>query len=306
MMSEFTFGIITFNHAEVIFEHLESIKYQVIKYGKDYQHSIFINDDCSEDNTISVINWWVNLNKDIFYEVSIISHEKNKGIFQNFMDLAKRIRTDKSNILAGDDLYGPFNIFRVFGSKNDVIFTPTMNLKSDKLYIYNKYIYSLYTLVKPEHLKVLINRNMISAPGAFLPNGKLLDNEYFNFFKNSIFLVEDKPTWIYLFCKKKTSFKFSYKPYVIYRKDGYYRLNTMTKNKSSTEISSFRYSDNMELIDNFFKNMNCSKPNYKLYIKGLFSFVTSTFLFISLKFLYTVFFRNYYKQLKQFIDSYSK
>ena len=51
-MKEFTFGVFTYNQEQFIFENLESIKYQIEKYGGGTSFSLVMSDDCSQDNTV--------------------------------------------------------------------------------------------------------------------------------------------------------------------------------------------------------------------------------------------------------------
>lgn len=112
--SKFTFLTLTYNHENYIFEHLESIKYQIENYGKDLEFQLLIADDCSKDKTIEYIEFWVSLNKNIFIQIDIISDVKNKGTCYNFTKVWDRIIGDNCKICAGDDIYSVNNLFNYY------------------------------------------------------------------------------------------------------------------------------------------------------------------------------------------------
>ena len=45
MIKEFTFCVLAYNHSQFILDHLESIKFQVLNYGKNIECSLIINDE---------------------------------------------------------------------------------------------------------------------------------------------------------------------------------------------------------------------------------------------------------------------
>ena len=58
----FTFISITYNHEKYIIEHLESIKYQILQYGKNEKVCFILSDDCSTDNTLLITQQWLKIN----------------------------------------------------------------------------------------------------------------------------------------------------------------------------------------------------------------------------------------------------
>ena len=62
-MKEFTFGVFTYNQDQFIFENLESIKYQIEKYGEGTSFLLVMSDDCSQDNTVVYAKEWLKKNK---------------------------------------------------------------------------------------------------------------------------------------------------------------------------------------------------------------------------------------------------
>ena len=126
---EFTFGTITFNQEKFIIQHLESIKFQVINYGKRYKTNLIIGDDCSKDNTLKLATEWARNNSNLFENIIIKSNIVNVGISNNFLYVINQIRTNKFHIIGGDDLYGPNSIYK--SCLKDIInLSPTMNFNT--------------------------------------------------------------------------------------------------------------------------------------------------------------------------------
>ena len=124
---EFTFGICTYNSMDFIIETLESIKYQVQKYGKNIATYIVISDDASSDKTIELAEKWLDHNKDLFSGISILKHLENMGISFNYCDLLRNINTEYFIKIDGDDLFASGNVFeKCFkGNKDECrIFVP--------------------------------------------------------------------------------------------------------------------------------------------------------------------------------------
>ncbi len=48
--SSFSFLVLVYNQESYVIDHLESIKYLVLRYAKNIDVDILINDDCSIDN----------------------------------------------------------------------------------------------------------------------------------------------------------------------------------------------------------------------------------------------------------------
>jgi len=107
----FSFLVITYNHELYIIDHLESIKYQIEKYGKDGVIDILINDDCSNDRTVELIEKWISINKNLFNRVVVKTNNANKGTCSSVINLISLIETKLFKLTAGDDIYSYENIF---------------------------------------------------------------------------------------------------------------------------------------------------------------------------------------------------
>lgn len=211
----FSFGIISYNQENFILEHLESIKYQIRNYFVNYKINLIISDDASSDNTIKYAIKWLESNKELFHNFKIFVNDKNEGIVANYHNCLEKIFTRWHKILAADDLYNYLNIFDVV-KKADFIITNPLNLSDKKIEstFFNRSIYSS----RKKILKKIKKGNIFSAPGIFL-SSKLNKDKYLNTYRNKFKMIEDYPTWFYLFSiyNDKFSINISCKNYVIYR-----------------------------------------------------------------------------------------
>lgn len=119
-MKEFTFGVLAYNVEPYIIECLESIKHQVVSFGDNYSCNLLIAEDCSTDRTLDLIEYWVQNNKDLFFDVEIIKNVRNKGLVQNIIGLYKKINTINFKVIDGDDIFYKNNIFDLLET-NDIV-----------------------------------------------------------------------------------------------------------------------------------------------------------------------------------------
>ncbi len=227
-MKEFTFAIITFNQERLVLDQLESIKYQVRKFGQDYKIDLLVCDDSSRDRTVESVTRWTEANKYLFSSIKIYHHKKNLGTVANYMFALKKVKTSTFKLLAGDDLYSFRNIFEI-GGKQNVLLTPT--LKFDGENILHKDIWYFYKelLCTPEHKwkKLIKNRIKfqmpIETPGVFW-SSELITDELFQEL-SKYHWIEDIPVWNYLINQEVTRLYFSTQPLILYRVDSGISLN---------------------------------------------------------------------------------
>ena len=222
-MQEFTFGMLTYNQESYVFEHLESIKYQILNCGKDVKVYFVLSDDASKDNTVKYVQMWLDTNKELFAGIKIVAKESNNGIVSNFLTILDNIHTSNYKILAGDDLYYKNNVFELAKHSNFVI-TPTIYFDGDSIIKGKKrdrHKILLFHQEKGKLKEYLAKRlrysNCIDAPGVFL-NYDLLDQGLFDELRNYQW-IEDAPMWNYLFNKKKIDVKVLQEPYILYRSE---------------------------------------------------------------------------------------
>lgn len=107
----FSFCLLAYNHENYILEHLESIKFLVDNYAKDINVNLVINDDCSIDNTVKLIEGWLFFNENIFDSVVKLYNKKNLGTCKSVINILENVNTDFAKFTAGDDVYSYENIF---------------------------------------------------------------------------------------------------------------------------------------------------------------------------------------------------
>ena len=74
-----TFVVTSYNYSNFIEQTLESIKNQSYK-----NFEIIVVDDCSEDNSVEVIERFIQFNQDL--RITLIKHDKNMGQFASMLD----------------------------------------------------------------------------------------------------------------------------------------------------------------------------------------------------------------------------
>lgn len=228
-MKEFTFAMITYNQEKYVLEHLESIKFQILNFGKNRKFSFILGDDESKDKTVEIIKQWLNYNKNLFVNIEILTSDKNLGIVENVVRTLRCIKTNEYKLLAGDDLYFKNNIFELDETK-EFILTPFLTfsgydnkvIKRDSSSILR---YKLYLLKNQQNeLLDFIKScqkygNTIEAPAIFMKHS-LLDNKFYEALSEYKW-INDVPTWYYLFYLRDENMTVSFyeKPLVLYRCD---------------------------------------------------------------------------------------
>ncbi len=109
----FTFVVTCYNQAEVVTQALESIRYQICRFGKGQKFQLIVADDGSEDSSCEVIEQWIAGNGDIFERVDKLFREKNAGICRNYAEALRLVKGERFVVLNGDDLFSPYNLFEV-------------------------------------------------------------------------------------------------------------------------------------------------------------------------------------------------
>jgi hypothetical protein len=235
--NDFVFVTLTFNHEKYIIEHLESIKYQVENFGQNISSKIVISDDCSSDNTMSLIKKWCNFNRQLFNEIILIENVKNLGTCENFINTWKEIDTEYFKITAGDDLYSFENIFEMSKAilNYDIASYIPLYL-NDGLIEYNGFAVNgsiSSNIIYKSFFNRIRSVNVINAPSLFYSSKILSENSIIEFVKK-FKLTEDLPLQLKM-AEVYSPLKFIQKNKIII----YYRRTTnstyLIKNKIFTE-----------------------------------------------------------------------
>ena len=105
-------GVASYNNSRFILQTLDSISAQSYK-----NIEIIINDDCSTDDSVSVIEQWMEANKEL--RIIFLKKEINKGLCKSLNNILEVYTGDYLSIIASDDKYLPdFVLNRVNYLKN--------------------------------------------------------------------------------------------------------------------------------------------------------------------------------------------
>lgn len=94
--------VVTYNSSNTIIETLDSIKAQSYK-----NIELIISDDCSPDETISVVRKWLTDNSIGFVNTELVTSLNNTGVSGNLNRGIRRTNGEWIKSLAGDDLLAP-------------------------------------------------------------------------------------------------------------------------------------------------------------------------------------------------------
>lgn len=227
-MNRFTFAIITYNQERMVLEQLESIKYQILNYGKNYAVDLLICDDSSKDRTVDCCNRWVDKNRSLFSSVRIFHHEENLGTVANYVFALKKIKTPSFKLLAGDDLYSFRNVFE-FEKKCGLLLTPTIKFNGERILHEEIWFFYKELLCTPENKWKKLIRNRIKfqmpieTPGLFFSPDLITEGLFQTLSEYK--WIEDVPELNYFINQEATKVFFSMYPLVIYRTNAGISLN---------------------------------------------------------------------------------
>lgn len=254
---EFTFAVITYNSEKFILYTLESIKYQITKYGKKKKIYFIISDDASKDKTVTLIKSWIERNNRIFETYEVIENSQNEGTVANYNKVISKIKTQYFHIIAGDDLYTHNNLFEVFFKlKKDICLTSVpYTLMNDKLIFEKSRFLRLINLDAHKHDNAtFLTRKIILGAYLHTPSTiffKEMYDENTKGFVKEFKLFEDDPKW-YMFMKNKKKFDYYFTPIIIYRE----HEQSVCHNRSN-KITIFDW-DRIRLMSYYIKDPNAN------------------------------------------------
>lgn len=217
-MYDYTFAMLTYNQEKFVIEHLESLRYQIEKFGQKYHIFFLLCDDCSTDKTVMFVKNWIAQNSYLFMECQYIISEKNRGIVRNYVQCLQNIKTDNFKILAGDDLYYKNNIFEITRNR-DFVLSPLIHIPS--INIEEKFFWTYkYAVIRKKNLRRDFEEfikyiHVIQTPGVFWKH-KYFDKKMVEMLKGYKW-IEDTPTWNYLLSNDSLNVYFEEKPLIMYR-----------------------------------------------------------------------------------------
>lgn len=157
--------VITYNSAETVLDTLNSIKNQTYS-----PIELIISDDNSTDNTVNLVNEWLDSNSDIFVNTKVITSEKNTGVTANVNRACKAANGYYIKDIAGDDSLLPEYIKKCIdyfetNPKTEILFTKVKFIdKNGKEVIRNDVNYKYFELSAQEQFEYIINFGVPSIP----------------------------------------------------------------------------------------------------------------------------------------------
>jgi alpha-1,3-rhamnosyltransferase len=203
--------VVTYNSSATVIETLESVKYQTFK-----NIELIVSDDCSKDNTTSIVERWMKDNGECFVNCLLINTPCNTGTAGNLNRGCKAAKGEWIKSIAADDRLLPQAIERYVNfiknnPDSDFVFSKVRGigdqdamknciwLESDKFFLrLNKY----------EQMILLCCWNYIPAATFFIKSN-LLQN--IGGFDESIPLIED---WPFLLKIVHEGYRFRYMPII--------------------------------------------------------------------------------------------
>ncbi len=250
-VSNFTFLVLMHNHGSFILEHLESVRYLVVHYGEGIDIRLIVNDDCSIDETVKIVDKWIENNTSLFSRVVKIYNKTNVGTCKSICNMIRHLTTDYCKMTGGDDVYSYENIFdlaRLLDS-SDIASGIPLSLVDG---VISKNRFDIYNIIISSIIynnEALIERfkwiSLNNAPN-IIYRAEHLRNENILKFVSEFDVVEDLPLQIAIAENNKRSIFFlDKKVYVYYRRTpgSTYLVESERFNKDQTKI--FKY-----LIDN--------------------------------------------------------
>ncbi len=258
MINEFTFIVLTFNHGNYVSQHLNSIVNIVQKYGKQISVDLIVSDDCSIDNTISVVDKWLEQNRSKFNSVKVLTETTNKGMVNSLFKALTETETEHYKFLSGDDYYMDKNIFELFPIKGALYITPVVPIcegSANPKGLIHYFRMLSYANSRGKLIWLMKYDNFIQAPGVFCDCSIYKSTEYrdeISRYRN----IEDIPSWQYIIVKKSIPVVFKYEPYICYRMG-----NGISTNKAS--VKRIPFNDELKRIR---KDYSLRKYKYPKYV----------------------------------------
>jgi len=226
MITEFTFGIVTYNSERTVVETLESIKYQIEHFGKGIVSYLVLSDDCSTDRTLYIVREWLKNNNTLFRETSILTTTYNSGLCANYAQMVCHIKTEHFIQIAGDDLISSENIYEKLSTlgENELRVHLTLefcgtSISNDPKNLRRQLFYSKYKHTNRRDIVLLETLSPYSSVEICFLKKHYTDAcmEYIKNYKN----FEDDTSFYYVLKNdKNVKFQFGMTPIILYRREG--------------------------------------------------------------------------------------
>lgn len=255
-MDSFTFIVISYNQERYILETLESIKYQVERYGEGHKFQIIIADDNSTDRTYFIEKLWIKKNGYLFYESLILPSDRNRGINANYLRAFSFIKSEFYKVIAGDDLIADIDLSSIIKKKG--IYITSFLFFNEKGIIKERDCYMDQYQFFDEKLEKIRRISAYLYP--FYTQSWILFKEYNNEKMLNMMsryrFMEDKPQWYRLMKDGQVKIYYYNVPLVLYRKseNGVSNVNSPFNKTGKEDLLKF-YADIIREEKNFIKKM---------------------------------------------------
>ncbi len=199
-------AVTTYNSSQYVIETLESV------FNQSHQEiELIISDDFSTDNTIEVVESWIDRTdvKKRFDSIQLLKVTKNTGISANCNRMLKACQSEYIKMIAGDDILFPKCLEE---NLNFVLENPKANIIFSKVEVYKNDFQKINLIrVSPDVFPVQFMGEEISAESQFkmlLVSDRIKFTPSFFFKKEAIIkiggydeqnrLIEDYPMWLKL------------------------------------------------------------------------------------------------------------
>ena len=217
----FTFVVTCYQQEEFIAMSLESVKYQIQRYGQEQQFQLIVTDDGSKDSSCEVIRQWLEQNSALFAQVDLLFNKENAGICRVYVDALRRVEGEQFLVLNGDDLLSPYNVFELAGhlEEYDIVAPAFLRFVGSGQFLTDPHIYLEVVLQRFITGKKLYYAARLGCPimGIALYRKSLLTEEVFAYILR-FRTVNDRACFQKILEQQKNvSTYYSNRPSVLYR-----------------------------------------------------------------------------------------
>ena len=281
MYPKYSFIVQTFNSSNYVLQTLESLLQQTVLPSE-----VVIVDDCSHDNTLELINGYINQNKIKLLGVDfiIIGNKQRIGTCKSLYLALSRCSCNYIKPIAGDDILLPLYSetaltilascnYKAYVSSINIIDANSQIIAHPLKHVINSYLKLYKNLPHSLKLMLILTRMNIPTVSAFYSLDIL--KECLN---TSVILIEDWPLWIKIFTLQVPVF-FDNCSYVSYRIHP--DQATLTKSDDFAVIA--RDNDGRTINGLRFRKSYPFIVKISLYIDNLLSSILCSIPFLSFK-----------------------
>lgn len=181
----FTFIVTCYQQSNVVVMALESVKYQIERYGQGRTFQIIVADDGSTDGSREVIQRWTEENRGLFEKIDLLFREENAGICRNYVEALRAVEGEQFVKVDGDDLLAPYNVFELTEllSEYDIVCPAFMKFSGPGSLVKRYNVYLEFVLQRFIRGKTLLRSVKLGCPllGTAIYRRSLLTEEVYDF-----------------------------------------------------------------------------------------------------------------------------